>query len=484
MRSRADTVASGRLLFERCCRAIAFMALGAGVVAAFMAHRVDDRRGASRLVALGTVGATDTAGEQGDGPTVAQRELAVLQRMVQDPRTAHDTLLMSLDKLPTSATRAALGAMQSAGQPMTWVDHTRALGLALSITRDATPRATFDVRVSRPAASVLTLRDAGGLLDSIGAASTTDSLTTATPHVPTVDGWRIVSLTAPVRARVGASVAVQQTVDSASPKRVLVMAQPGWESKFTIAALEELGWLVDGALRISPTGVSTVGAPQRLDTARYAAVVVLDSMAVDAALVRRFVMQGGGLLLSGDALRVPSLAALRPVRATEIRNATPGALLTSSPRQGLDAWELAVAADAEPVLRDAGSHGHDEVVVVARRLGAGRVVASAYRQSWRWRMEGTDDGITDHRRWWGRLVALTVPEGVRVAPAVGAWPGDVAPYADLVALAGAPLDSLPAMNRANGGSRGFGGQVPAILFVLAALTLLAEWASRRLRGLR
>lgn len=251
MRSRADTVASGRLLFERCCRAIAFMALGAGVVAAFMAHRVDDRRGASRLVALGTVGATDTAGEQGDGPTVAQRELAVLQRMVQDPRTAHDTLLMSLDKLPTSATRAALGAMQSAGQPMTWVDHTRALGLALSITRDATPRATFDVRVSRPAASVLTLRDAGGLLDSIGAASTTDSLTTATPTFQPSTVGALFTDGAGAGAG-GASVAVQQAVDSASPKRVLVMAQPGWESKFTIAALEELGWLVDGALRISP----------------------------------------------------------------------------------------------------------------------------------------------------------------------------------------------------------------------------------------
>lgn len=453
-----------RMVFERICRTIALGALAAGVAMAFVAHRSADAGSAWRTITL--TDATDsTSNAQG-----------VLARTVRDPRAMRDTLLFPLTALPSPSTRAAIGAMQLSGLPLRWEDRTGAAGMALSVTRDATPRAAFDVRVSRPAAGPIALRDAGGLLDSLEAG---DKAT------PTVQGWRIASLTAPVQVIAGSGTASQRLVEAGTPKRVLVIALPGWESKFTIAALEESGWAVDGSLRISPTGVSTVGSPQRLDTARYAAVVVLDSMAVDGNALRAFAQQGGGVLLSGDALRVPSLAALRPARATEVRSATAGALLTPTPRLGLEAWELALTPDAEPVLRDAGSHGHDEVVVAARRIGAGRVVASAYRQSWRWRMEGTDDGLRDHARWWGRLLALTVPDGGS-APSVdiAAWPGDVAPHADLVALAGPPIDSAPPTARHTSPGRGFGGQVPAILYVLAAVSLLAEWASRRLRGLR
>ena len=194
-------------------------------------------------------------------------------------------------------------------------------------------------------------------------------------------------------------------------RRVMLMAQPGWESKFTAAALEEAGWHVDGSYRVSPRTSVTLGAPARLDTARYAVVVLLDSMSVDAVGITRFVQQGGGLVLSGDALRIPALASISPVRATSGRGAVAGALLTETPRRGLDAWELVANRGASVVQSDPSDHGHVEPVLVAQRIGAGRVVASAYRNSWRWRMEGTDDGAAEHRAWWGGVLALAAGAG-------------------------------------------------------------------------
>lgn len=446
-------------MFEAVCRAGALAALIAGAWLSWTAHRDTPRTAGSRVVRL------------------ADSSLAPVVREVRRAVSSPDTLVMPLTTVPRAATRAALGVMAHAGIPVRWVDSTGAAGLALSITHDATPGPGFDVRVSVPvSSSTLSLRDAGGLLDSLS--------TDTSAHSPRLQAWHVAALTAPVRASSGNAEAVDTVAAAAPPKRLLVMALPGWESKFTIAALEELGWSVDGTLRTSPTGAVTVGTPQRLDTARYAAVVILDSMTVDAPALLRFVRQGGGIVLSGDALRIPELAAHGPAHAFMVRNATAGALLTPTPRRGLEAWELGVPLDAEVLLRDAGSHGHDEVIVAGRRIGAGRAVASGYRQLWRWRMEGTDDGIDEHRRWWSGLIALVLPDGPSTQVPRAVWPGDVAPYADLVAMAGRPLTALPARVSASDTSRGFRLPVPAVLFGLAALCLLTEWASRRLRGLR
>lgn len=452
-------------MLEAVCRVGALVALIAGAWLSWTAHRDTPRTAGSRVMRL------------------ADSSLAPVVREVRRAASSPDTLVMPLTTVPRAATRAALGVMALAGIPVRWVDSTGAAGLALSITHDAAPGAGFDIRVSVPvpspgASSTLSLRDAGGLLDSLSAD------VRASAHSPRLQAWRVAALTAPVRASSGNAEALDTVAAAAPPKRLLVVALPGWESKFTIAALEELGWPVDGTLRTSPTGAVTVGTPQRLDTARYAAVVILDSMTVDAPALLRFVRQGGGLVLSGDALRIPELAAHGPARAFMVRNATAGALLTPTPRRGLEAWELGVPLEAEVLLRDAGSHGHDEVIVAGRRIGAGRVVASGYRQLWRWRMEGTDDGIDEHRRWWSGLIALVLPDGPSVRTPHAVWPGDVAPYADLVAMAGQPLTALPARASVSDTSRGFRLPVPAVLFGLAALCLLGEWASRRLRGLR
>jgi hypothetical protein len=275
-------------------------------------------------------------------------------------------------------------------------------------------------------------------------------------------------------------------------RRVMLMAQPGWESKFTAAALEEAGWHVDGSYRVAPRTAVTLGAPARLDTSRYAVVVLLDSMSLDVAALTRFVQQGGGLVLGGDALRIPALAPISPVRATSTRGAVAGALLTATPSRGLEAWELVAKRGAFVVRADASDHGHAEPVLVAHRVEAGRVVASAYRNSWRWRMEGTDDGAAEHRAWWGGVLALAAGVPPAVADSLAdAYPGDAAPYADLVARSGRAVrvdragvpDAVPArtafdtvLDRLRSSS--------GLLFMVIALALLGEWTSRRLRGQR
>ncbi len=420
-------------------------------------------------------------GSSGRDPEQAiNASLLVLERAMRESGWGLDTTVMLLAVLPPSPVRAALGAMSLAGMPLRWIDSTGASGLALSVTQDATPRSGFNVRVSRPTGRTpLGMHDVGGLLDSLSAADSTGRVT----------GWRVAMLTPPVNVFSGHSVATVSEVAAGVHRRLQVIALPGWESKFTIAALEEMGWLVDAQLRISPFGSTTVGAPLLPDTARYFAVVVLDSMAVDASALSRFVVQGGGLLLSGDANRIPSLAALRPARATTRRGAIAGALLTATPLRGLDAWRLAPVPDAEVILGDTVAGSTGEITVVARRFGAGRVVSSAQRQLWHWRMEGSEEGASDHRRWWNNLVALVVPDHSVIAPDVfgrihAVWPGDVAPYADMVALNGQPMTMLPEQAARTGTAHGFRRWLPVILFGLMVLSLFAEVASRRLRGQR
>ena len=154
-----------------------------------------------------------------------------------------------------------------------------------------------------------------------------------------------------------------------------------------------------------------------------------------------------------------------------------GALLTDLPRRGLSALHLAATRPALTLERD----GERPVVLVARR-GAGRVLVAGYRATWRWRMEGRDESADDHRRWWDGLVGDVAYAAVTNDASRGEvdrhWPGDAAPVADLVARLGPPstATSTPADARA--------GALPSpwLLFVIALVALLAEWALRRLRG--
>jgi hypothetical protein len=113
------------------------------------------------------------------------------------------------------------------------------------------------------------------------------------------------------------------------------------------------------------------------------------------------------------------------------------------------------------------------VAVAGRRVGAGRVVEVGYDDSWRWRMAGAPGSEAAHREWWSRLV-----EAVAYAPSAPAAGGGAssAPVAELVNQLG-PARELP------GGSVGQPIDPRILIFVIMIL-LLAEWASRRLRGRR
>jgi len=468
-----------RLLLERALRTVAWCALAAAM---YLASQPSRRRDQPRPVVRWSLADIADSGATALATTLVREVVAA----------AGDTpprgLTMELPAIPTGRARALLGAAKGADMTVQWIDRTQASGLALSAAAVAGPSGAVDVRVAGAVAGAvsdgveasapLVLRDGGGTLDSV-------------PDTRRA-GWRLASVSPPLRASVGTSAARVAVVTPLFARRVMLMALPGWESKFTAAALEEAGWLVDGRYRVSPRTSVTLGAPTRLDTSRYAVVVLLDSMSVDAAVITRFVQQGGGLVLGGDALRMPSLASISPVRATSGRGAVAGALLTASPQRGLEAWELVVARGASVLQSTPSDHGHVEPVLVARRVGAGRVVASAYRNSWRWRMEGTDDGAAEHRAWWSSVLALAA--GVPAAPSdslADAFPGDAAPYADLVARLGGPAPADRGGAAAPDVARpAFAAWMdrlwaaPGLLFMIIALALLGEWASRRLRGNR
>ena len=474
-----------RRTVELGCRALALVSLLAALVTSWRAGDGQRRAPARRLV----VRLPDARRPAAESAALTVLRGALVARVTAPGGASTiggDTLVMPLSALPAAGVRAALGSMRASGVPIRWYDSTAARGLAASIARLAVPGAPLDVRVSVArggiAPTAVRLGDAGGRLDSLVVAGA-------------VTSWRLASATAPLRVEQGRGSIAFTLPDSTPARRILVLAQPGWEGKFVVAALEEAGWLVDGTMRVSPTGAVTIGAPQRLDTLRYAAVVVTDSMAVDAAALTRFVARGGGVVLGGDAMRVPALQALSPARPSVLRGAIAGALLTAAPRRGLEAWEVAPAADAVVLEVDRGDHTHDEPALLARRLGAGRVVAMPYHETWRWRMQGTDDGLAAHRAWWHHAVSSAVGSADaappdRAAPA-DAYPGDGAPYADLVARAGAPQpwEATAPGGRDAGDERLRTGDIPLwrrpwVLLLVTLAALLAEWSSRRLRGAR
>jgi hypothetical protein len=92
-------------------------------------------------------------------------------------------------------------------------------------------------------------------------------------------------------------------------------------------------------------------------------------------------------------------------------------------------------------------------------------------------MTGGDSGIVVHRAWWAGLVGA-----VAYTPAVPRASPDRADPAPLVAT----YERLgpPTTSGAIGQRLRTGPLLPAWAFALIVLALLAEWASRRLRGTR
>jgi hypothetical protein len=320
--------------------------------------------------------------------------------------------------------------------------------------------------VAAPANAPLAARDALGALDSVraDAGGARFALPSAGTGLQVRTAGATARLDAPAPARLGA---------------VLLLARAGWEGKFAVAALEEAGWRVRARFALGPGIVvdqdgATAGAPA-LDTATLAAVVALDSSAAALAVpIAAYVRRGGGLVLAGEAARVPALATLA------------GASLDEPVRDG-DATVRALArprADAVP-LAWRPLAGRRALVAVARRVGAGRVVQLAEEESWRRRLAGADPDA--HRAWWSRAVA-----GAAYAPSArvtvsSASPLDPparepAPLVATVASLGAPSADDARADGERPAAPGPRRLPDAALVSGALLALLAEVASRRLRG--
>lgn len=360
-----------------------------------------------------------------------------------------------LKGVPTQLQRSWQGALQAAGSSISWSGALRPIAIAARPI--AVPGGGYMVTSAAPKGSVVTFRDDISVIDSISAKSGF-----AAASVAVASGV--------VRAVVAGDSAGVVLRDSLSLRRVLLFGKAGWESKFVAAALEEAGWKVDAAITLSPGVSVNQGVASSIDTARFSAVVALDESAAPRAReISSFVRSGGGLVLGDAAARSDAFLQLR-VGAGPPANPARTISADTVVRSSSAFARLRITTDAISLER----RGRD-VVVAARRVDFGRVIQVAYVDTWRWRMQGNSGSLADHRDWWSGIVSQ-VAHTHRVGPP--ATRSDQAPYADLVRIAGAPSARPSAAQPFSGG--------PGELFWMLALCalLLAEWTSRRLRGVR
>jgi hypothetical protein len=329
----------------------------------------------------------------------------------------------------------------------------------------AAPSGGTQVFVSGTSGSPFVLSDEIGAIDTVRAQGTGASVALKGR------GSRLVA-----RGK-GATASTTQT-DSVTLRKVMVIGSAGWESKFVVAALEEEGWKVDALIRVAPSVDVTQGSATAIDTSRYSAVVALDSAASPyAARIAEFVREGGGLVLEPGAALLDGMS---PLRAGNVGNVLPS---PASRGAGESANETTLPlrpvtssrADAIPLETRSGS-----ISLAARRVRAGRVLQTGYDETWRWRMDGGDNGLRDHREWWTGLLSKVVyapgaPRASTVASATTSA-ADEAPLAGLIASIG------PARPGKSASLSATTGNWMAALFALLVLALLTEVASRRSRG--
>lgn len=365
-----------------------------------------------------------------------------------------DSMAVMLDAAPMPAVRDWLMALRRAGTVVTW-SNGGIQPVMLEVEQRQDPAGGVMVRMAGPPGARVSLSDGLGFLDTVSIGPDEGS----TVRLPPVAGA--------VTASLGRTSAWVSGTSADTRRRILLLGAAGWEARFVGAALEERGWVVDARYAVAPGMDVTQGIPMPLDTASHSAVIVLDSTADRyAGAIGSFVRSGGGLVLAGKV--GASLRALAPGAMTAtVRHAAAITFAPDDPRRALPYVELrSLVADAVTLEVRGG-----RPVVAARRVGAGRVVESGYRDSWRWRMQGGEGSVAAHRAWWSDLVA-----GVAYAPAATEQPGDPAPYASLVDALG-PATTLPPVRVP---------RLPLYPWLVAGLflCLLLEWTSRRLRGAR
>ena len=373
-----------------------------------------------------------------------------------------DSVQLELAAAPDVVERDWLVALRRAGARLAWRAPS-VPALAVSVEPVADPRRRSRIVVAAPEDSAVIVRDDVGRIDTLS----TGRLGAAV--ISPVVGRAAVS--------VGAHAATSLPADSIALRRVLVAGAASWESRFMIAALEELGWTVDARLSIAPGAVVRQGVGRTIDTSQYSVVIALDTTAAaDAASIVRYVRNGGGVVLAGSSSLSPALARLAPGRA-EGRWRPVLRLAAREASLGTLGYFPIRSMSREAVVIDSRDGG---IAVAAHRLGAGRVVQAGFDETWRLRMAGGENGPEAHRAWWGALVSSAAFAPVIASTARTSAPafGDAAPLAALIATLGQPRNEpfaggrpLPSPARRE-----------AALFALAVVAFLAEWASRRLRG--
>ncbi len=348
-----------------------------------------------------------------------------------------------------------LAALRRSGTPVAWEGAPAPVAAVDDPVAD--PAGAARVLVATPAGAPVVLDDRVGRLDSL-----TAGRTGAAFLVRSGPPW--------VRVRTGGLAASAAMRDSLVLGRLLLLGRVGWEAKFVAAALEERGWKVDARLALSPRGDVTQGGAARLDTNRYSAVIVLDSVASgELAGIQSYLRSGGGAVLTAAALRAPVLRALGAAREGAVLGGVEPFDTAAEPRASLALVPIADWSGQLTLETRAG-----RPAVVARRVERGRLMIVGYQDTWRWRMSGRGDAAEQHREWWSGLVSGVARAGraPRSAPADNV---DEAPLARLMDRLGPAAPSEAAVGAGLAVSDG-------LLFGLMAGLLLLGWASRRLRG--
>ncbi|HEX4684180.1 MAG TPA: hypothetical protein VH277_15795 [Gemmatimonadaceae bacterium] len=380
-------------------------------------------------------------------------EKELTDRLIRVTRARGEAVHLDAPLAPLPWAADWLAALDRVGVPVTW-SGTPPPAL-LSAQPVAGPGATVRVDVAAPVGTTVTVGDAASEIARVTVADLG-----ATVTAPMVVGS--------VDANAGGETMSIAPPDSALTRAVLVIGAAGWEGKFIVAALEESAWSVVTRFGVAPGVDVSGGGAAPLDTARFAAVIALDSSVQSlGAILERFVRSGGGLVLVGNAGVGSGMSDLA-AGAVGTRTKPPVGP-NDTIRLGTTGFYPVLRLQSDAVALD---RRRDGVAVAARRVGAGRVLQIGYDDTWRWRMAGGTGAEADHRAWWMRVV-----ESVAYTPAA-ASAVNVAAAAPLAHL----VDRLgPA--RPSPRSRGGGGD-PRLTLIVIAMLLSIEWLSRRLRGVR
>jgi hypothetical protein len=361
---------------------------------------------------------------------------------------------------------AWLAALNRSGHAVSWSGAPPAV--AMSVEQLADPVGGSRIAIAAPPGTSILVRDAEGIIDSVRVARLGASVIgpDVVDHVVGIGAGQLFGVQSP---------------DSASPRAIVVVGSASWEGKFIASALEERGWTVITHFSVAPNVVVGEAPTPQLDTSRVSAVIAVDTtLDTLGDAIARFVRSGGGLVLAGPSGASRAVALLAPgVLGSRIAPATEPSGPIGLGSTGFYPVTALAAEGVAVELRDG------RVVVAARRVGPGRVVQVGYDDSWRWRMTGASGSGDAHRAWWSRVVASVayLPDA-----AVGTRPSPRQMDSTVSIADGAPLARMvdrlgPPRGRVTPDS-GVARFDQRILIACVMLLLLAEWASRRMRGLK